>query len=159
MKSEIKKIISPYGNNKNILFIEFIKGNLPWYYYIGRNKISIMIYTDKTKAYINSYKNYKFIKKNEIDKINYELDKNAYRLYKDYYYFITIELISGDISIDINNKSIINNNSFYRYKNMYTYCLNKTNIKNYFNINISAKKNSIYNIYMNSFEYGDEMMK
>ena len=55
-KSETKKIISPYGNNKNILFIEFIKGNLPWYYYISRNKISIMIYTDKTKAYINHYK-------------------------------------------------------------------------------------------------------
>ena len=157
-KSEIKKIISPYRNNKNILFIEFIKGNHPWDYYISRNKISIMIYTDKTKAYINSYKNYKFIKKYDIDNINYELDKNAYHLYKDYDYFITIELISGDIAIDINNKnSIINNNSFYRYKNMYTYYLNKTNIKNYFNINISAKKNSIYNIYMDSFEYDDKI--
>ena len=100
-----------------------------------------MIYTDKTKAYISSYKNYKFIKKYDIDNINYELDKNSIHFYKDYDYFITIELISGDISIDINNKnSIINKNSFFRYKNMYTYYLNKTNIKNYFNINISAKK-------------------
>lgn len=70
-KSEIENIISTFGNNKNILFIEFIKRNLPSYYYIGRNKISIMIYIDKTNVHINSYKNYKFIKKNDINKINY----------------------------------------------------------------------------------------
>ena len=157
-KSEINKIISHYENNKYILFIEFIKRNLPRFYFIGRNQISIMIYTDKTYSYINSFKNYKFIKKNDIDKINYQLDKKDYHLLDNYDYFVTIELISGDISFDINNTNSIinNNNSFLRYKNMYTYYLNKTNIKNYNNINIKAKKNSIYNIMMNYFEYDDK---
>lgn len=140
--NDINKITSPIEKSKQILFVEFVKGYMN--YDIYRNCIiSVMLYTDKTTIRdITLYKTYKYIKKNNIDKINLNL-KNYY--YAGFNHRIHFENIYGNISIDINNKK----NNYISYKNIFAFDFNS--LEDLININISPKKDSIYSINLNYY--------
>ena len=139
--SEINNIAPPTEKNKQIIFIELDK------YLTDENrncKISVMLYTDKTKiSVISVYKQYKFIKKNNINKIDLYLKRHFD--YSGFNHRIIFENIFRDISIDIKNKKHLL--IILVYKNIYAFDFNS--FDDIVNINISPKKDSIYSINLN----------
>ena len=102
-------------------------------------EIYINIYTDKTKIiqdndnFINSLlsSNYVFIRNKNIN--TYRIEGKSIENLD----FINIEIISGEISIIIDDKLV-------NYKNIHLYQFNRT--RDFLDIKIIAKKNSIYRI-------------
>ena len=136
MKDEIKDILNPNDKWKIMLYFECLKGG--YVYDISFCAFHITLYTDKTKFNNTLYKNYGIIRNKESHKFNLELNN------------FLVEKLSGDICID-NNR---NYSKYYNYNNKYyLYEFNDIENKNNYNINIIAKKNSIYRIqYLNSKE-------
>ena len=138
MKDEIKEILNQSDKWKIMLYFECLKGG--YVYDISFCAFHIALYIDKTKFNNTLYKNYGIIRNKESHKFNLELNN------------FLVEKLSGDICIFTNH----NYSKYYNYNNkyyLYEYEFNDIENKNNYNINIIAKKNSIYRIqYLNSKE-------
>ena len=129
MKDELKDIINQSDNRKIMLYFECLKGG--YVYDLSNCVFNITLYTDKTKFKNYVYNNYGIIRNKESQKFN--LDFNN----------ILVEKLSGDICIYTGQSY----SKYYNYNNKYyLYEFNNKENKNNFDINIVAKKNSIYRI-------------
>ena len=133
-KKDLKKYLNPINNKKKILIIDCIKGD------DKACKFNINIYTDKIKVIQKLHKYnfflYKFINdKNNDNLLIFPVDLHDF-FYGYRYPIISIELLSGDITIKADKKIYIN------YENKYIFKLNSLNEA--LDIKIKAKQNSIY---------------
>ena len=127
-KNEIINVSNPIDIRNIKLIYECIKGGKGYNFYYPCT-FDIRLYTDKTKFNNNLYENNPIvIRNNDVHKFNLNFN-NFY-----------IEKLSGDISLFANQKNYKCNN--YIKNNIYEF--NDTENINNLNVNILAKKNSIY---------------
>ena len=126
-KSELIGDFNPIGKNKKILVIP------------KNDYIKFSIYTDKTLIMPTDLAlQYNYIRKGCEDNLLLTRIEGYINSYK-HYYFINIEIISGNISlINFNNKI-----EYYSYKNMHLF-KSRENKFVFLSLKIKAEKNSVY---------------
>ena len=132
-KDELDIDLSPISKIKKILILTSNNDSNN-----KENDFYVNIYTDKTQIIIPPEIpiQYKYIRKENED--NFIIKENNNIFADKDITFINIEILSGDILLNINSTI-----RYYQYKKIHLFSLNK---KETFSLKIKAKKNSVYSI-------------